>query len=177
MYLALAKCHPQSREGVLHCFPEWMLMRACVYVWMLFTPHQTGPAKRCKTGAGSLPNQNNLEECQTLHVLIGHSTCMGYCREKNYEPILTLAPLSLKGGADSWKTVNVYIRKCLALSFWKQNTTRKIINVKSKNVVILLSLGPLIHMTRRIAIYFLLMSKKMWFVFFFLLKVTTFLFT
>lgn len=22
VYLALAKCHPQSREGVLHCFPE-----------------------------------------------------------------------------------------------------------------------------------------------------------
>lgn len=31
-------------------------------------------AKRCKTGAGSLPNQNNLEECQTLHVLRTH--CM-----------------------------------------------------------------------------------------------------
>lgn len=45
VYLALAKCHPQSREGVQHCFPEWMLMRACVYVWMLFTPHQTGPCK------------------------------------------------------------------------------------------------------------------------------------
>lgn len=22
VYLALAKCHPQSREGVLRCFPE-----------------------------------------------------------------------------------------------------------------------------------------------------------
>lgn len=72
--LALAKCHPQSGEGVLRRSPEWMLMRACVYVWMLFTPHQTGPAKRCKTGAGSLPNQNNLEECQTLHVPRTH--CM-----------------------------------------------------------------------------------------------------
>lgn len=22
VYLPLAKCHPQSREGVLHCYPE-----------------------------------------------------------------------------------------------------------------------------------------------------------
>lgn len=102
VYLALAKCHPQSREGVLHRLPEWMLMRACVYVWMLFTPHQTGPAKRCKTGAGSHPNQNNLEECQTLHVPRTHGTVMhgleqwGESRKKSIQPILTTALLPEK---------------------------------------------------------------------------------
>ena len=46
----------------------------------------------------------------------GHSTCMDYCgeRKKIIVPILTVAQLSEKGGADSWKTVNVYIGKCLA---------------------------------------------------------------
>ena len=50
------------------------------------------------------------------YMCLGHSTCMDYCREKIIRPILTVTQLSEKGGAVSWKTVNVYInRKCLAL--------------------------------------------------------------
>lgn len=67
-------------------------------------------AKRCKTGAGSLPNQNNLEECQTLHVLRTH--CMhGLVQwgevgrgEGSIKPILTTVLLPEK--LSHWKTVN-----------------------------------------------------------------------
>lgn len=124
VYLALAKYHPQSREGVLHCFPEWMLMRACVYVWMLFTPHQTGPAKRCKTGAGSLPNQNDLEECQTLHVpWTQYMHGLLYREKKNCQSILTVAQLSKRAELSPGELLMFQL-----FNFLQPNTARKIIN-------------------------------------------------